>query len=272
MITKTPLGPRCVLPNRSLLATRRKFTLIELLVVIAIIAVLAALLLPALSRARDMAAKVTCLSQHRQLYLAWQMYAQDNNGKLTGAHTQSHAWVLNNEGADAIRQGTLWPYVQRLDLYRCPSDKRTEKYNMWSGNLQDANHRYYRSYSITDYAGGGSHSVSSVKYYSAFRSPSEAMVFVDEADPRGYNVGSWYIRPNPAQSKWIDWPAGWHLGGNNHSFADGHAKHYSFKDTATKLPPSLLYSSPWSYRDQARTDFAYYRRAYYPPGDERGWW
>ena len=122
---------------------RRGFTLIELLVVIAIIAVLMAVLLPALQRVREQGKRATCLSNLRQLVVAWMLYAEANNEKLVngmGGIPRPHevSWVGRcwhddfRKGAQlpeedqiaAIQQGALWPYCRDVKLYRCPTGFR----------------------------------------------------------------------------------------------------------------------------------------------------
>ena len=114
---------------------RRGFTLIELLVVIAVIAVLMAILMPALNRAKEQGKRTTCLSNLKQLTLAWIMYADDNDDKLVngdtgeyGIHQDETPWVLKdwdpaysiNQRKKAIEDGALYPYTQTLKVYRCP--------------------------------------------------------------------------------------------------------------------------------------------------------
>ena len=111
----------------------RGFTLIELLVVIAIIAILAAMLLPALSAAKQKAQQIRCLSNHRQLVLAWSMYKQENNGQLVVddplGGTNYPSWVFGNmtnpteaTNTTLIKAGLLYSQATNPDIYRCPAD------------------------------------------------------------------------------------------------------------------------------------------------------
>jgi prepilin-type N-terminal cleavage/methylation domain-containing protein len=110
---------------------RSVFTLIELLVVIAIIAVLAALLLPSLSRAKERAYRVTCLNNEKQLIVATHLYAEDNSGFMPGANrldtdSQGPGWLYqgpNEATADDLKAGMIWRYLTSEKTYRCPLDR-----------------------------------------------------------------------------------------------------------------------------------------------------
>jgi len=208
----------------------RGFTLVELLVVIAIIAILMAILMPALKLAKDQAYRIHCMSNVKTLSLAWFMYKDDNDGELVGGHiaNQPHMWVHSVSGSatveekkQAIRDGALYPYVgNTVEVYRCPSDLRLR-----------ATHNFaYRSASIAGGANGEGwrNTYEQAKMYSDIKRPSEKYIFVEDVDPRGTNVGSWVMQFSPL--KWIDPLAMWHNEQTTLGFADGHAEMHRWVD------------------------------------------
>ena len=208
---------------------KRGFTLIELLVVIAIIAVLMAILMPALRSARDHAKRMQCLSNLRTLSLGWLMYKDENDGRIVPGHTDPGNWVLRPPGGDAplevklktIRDGLLYKYVgETVDVYRCPADYR----------LKHANAVAFRSYSLPGGANGEHNpsQVTAAKKYSDIKRPAEKYLFLEDIDPRGYNIGSWIMGFAP--ERWIDPLAVWHKGQSVLGFADGRAVLHRWED------------------------------------------
>ena len=215
---------------------RRAFTLIELLVVIAVIAVLMAILMPALTRAREQGKRAVCLSNVKQFGLAWVMYADENDQKIVNActveNTEGHLdseepcwvyfhndWDTTEQRIEGIRNGAMWPYIGQLKIYKCPTGIRGE----------------VNTYAIVDAMNGamGSTAIGApraiyIRRRTQIKRPGERMVFVDEGKT---SVQSWTIFYNVAS--WWDAPPVRHGDGTNFSFADGHAEYWKWQDTRT---------------------------------------
>ena len=215
------------------------FTLVELLVVISIISMLMSIMLPGLSRARELAKRVVCMNNLGQLWYAWYYYAYDNDDRLCSPDTYwndtpgDSYWVAdgprlssNNVGGTetAIERGVLWAYAERtLDLYKCKSDA--------SGFL--------RSYSISNTMGGYAHGRIRPFHSQDVSGSSNKIVFIDAASRTRWIEGSFQpINVSSTTPRWRSENDGHnitarHSDGCNMSFADHHCEYWKWKDPRT---------------------------------------
>ena len=222
------------------------FTLVELLVVIGIIALLVAILLPALNQARESARRVQCASNTRQLTMAWLMYASENKGRLCSSNSQKippldpmngfllagfkppykpgfWSWIGAGARERSIEGGMLWPYLKDVNVFRCPEA------------VYDPN----SNYQINGLLAGSVGIPQTFLSMSQIRRASNTLVFIESWDPTGWLVDSFDTPIYPARLF-----STYNLPGQTHcakgggagctvSFADGHAIFWQYGDPRT---------------------------------------
>jgi prepilin-type N-terminal cleavage/methylation domain-containing protein/prepilin-type processing-associated H-X9-DG protein len=229
---------------------QKGFTLIELLVVIAIIAILMALLMPALELVREQGQRMVCLANLRQLMLAWDFYNDDNDGRIVNGDTEEYGifpnepcwvkkdWVTTastlptptlDEKKQAILDGALYPYVKNVKVYSCPT--------LLAGNL--------RTYCMADSMNctgwprpdgdASPYDRVRIRHITEINSPHIRITFLDDGGTAGATQGGWtlYSIYDAHCWEWWDPPPIRHGDGTNFAFVDGHVEYWKWEDPRT---------------------------------------
>lgn len=215
---------------------KKAFTLIELLVVISIIAMLLAILMPSLAKVKEMGKRVVCISNQRQLGMAWHVYAESNGGKMCSPRPMlgnsldaKHSWIKWTAGGwpagwteqnweDSIKLGALWDYAQSEDVFRCPAGERKERIT-------------YAGFAAMGWMEPLGRAVDGPIYktITQIRQPVRRAVFIDEG-----KLTSDFFSVNYIEETWWDQPPNRHNYGVTMSFADGHAEYWNWADPRTR--------------------------------------
>ena len=275
---------------------REGFTLIELLVVIAIIAILALMLLPALAKAKIKAQQIGCVSNLKQLMIAWHIYSVDYNdrvannygvdeteasitsGKFDNWVNNVMSWFATSAVQDVsitnvawIANGVMGKYTaSAVGVYKCPADHWVSKAQTAVGWTQrnrslsmNSVFGLFSDHEAGDQTPQGIHWCEGTSDYVQFLKeatvprPANTWLFLDE-HPDSINDG--YFINDPGNTAWSDIPGSQHNGGCGFSFVDGHAEMRKWLSKTSRFPVQFFYPGTPTFDAAGRADFAWWRQ------------